>query len=115
VQKIRINRVAAGCSTELKLLEGSVLEAKKAGPFSDLPPLPKGGSMTIQVVFGCPASFDSRDVWVVETLEVFNALKAAGHELAALRFRRRYSLQPIGPRQVITFPVGHPDFDIEAI
>lgn len=113
VPQLLIKRVSDACPPELKLLSGLVLEAKLFGPFEDLPPLPKGGSMTINVVCGfCPPACDVRSAWVIETIEIFRALKESGQKLEAFRFKKHYGSDAFAQGSVVAIPVNDPRFDV---
>jgi hypothetical protein len=114
VPKVLVKNVSPECSAELQMLAGLVLEARRFGPFADLPPLPKGGCMTIDIAFGfCPSACEVRSAWVVEIDEIVRALAESGQPLAALRFKKREEERRIKSfRPALSFPVGDPAFEL---
>jgi len=112
--RIFVRRVAESGSPLQKLLAGLAVEATLFGPFK-LPPIPKGGTISITVAFGyCPSGLMANQHWIVELLALYTSLREARRDIDALRLKREYDLRPFGPRQVITLPI-HPEFEIEEL
>ncbi len=112
--RIHVVRVAESGSHLQKLLLGLTVEAIRFGPFK-LPPIPKGGVVSVTIAFGyCPSGLMANQCWIVELLALYESLREAGRDIDALRLKRQYDLRPFGFRQVITLPI-HPEFEIEEL